>query len=354
MPLVSNTAANDFDRWLSQLLEEWIASRPGRGLRAGDGELSETSAQLYRDMWTVFSAHCGQLALHKRQGAQKDPLAQLTKADLQVLLEDPASKGRGTSSDHPWSERYAWRMLHLIDRILAFDAQRRGQPKNHAAHELLQEPPYRHANASHLDTAPELLTDGEVEQLINYLVSSSGVSETASSHRSSIQPRWKPARDAAVVATMLGAGLAPCDVQALQLGGVAIHDGPEPGVPWRLTVPADGLSPQHQAPLASWAGQLIAHWLSTRERMAVPGSYVFPSTLKGGGLSRMSCHRIAVNVLDAAGVPGGVPFRLRHTFAVRQLCLGHSEEVVGRWLGLVESKAMRRYVALATPGIGAS
>lgn len=342
---------NELNRKLSELLEEWLASRPGRGLRAGDGELSETSAQLYRDMWSVFSAHCAHLTLHRRGSGRKDPLAQLTKADLQLLLDDSSSKGRGTS-DHPWSERYAWRMLHLIDRILAFEAQRQGKPKNNAAHQLLQEPPYRHANASHLDAAPELLTDGDVEQLINYLLSSSGLVGAAGAHGLSMPSRWKPTRDAAVVATMLGAGLAPCDVQALQLGGVAIQDGPEPGIPWRLTVPADGLSPQHQAPLASWAGRLMSHWLITRERMAVPGSYVFPSTLKGGGLSRMSCHRIAVNVLDAAGIPGGVPFRLRHTFAVRQLSLGHSEEVVGRWLGLVESKAMRRYVTLATPATG--
>lgn len=345
--------AKDLTQELSGLLEEWLASRPGRGLRAGDGELSETSAQLYRDMWTVFVTRYCHLALHQRDSRSKDPLAQLTKADLQVLLDAPASKGRGTS-DQSWSERYAWRMLHLIDRLLAFDAQRQGKPKNNAAYQLLQEAPYRHANASHLDTAPELLTDGEVEQLINYLLSSSGLGQATSAHGLSTSSGWKPARDAAVVATMLGAGLAPSDVQALQLGGVAIHDGPVPGVPWRLTVPADGLSPQHQAPLASWAGQLMSHWLSTRERVAIPGSYVFPSTLKGGGLSRMSCHRIAVNVLDAAGISGGVPFRLRHTFAVRQLCLGHSEEVVGRWLGLVESKAMRRYVALATPGTGAS
>lgn len=336
------------------LFEEWLASRPGRGQRAGDGELSEASAQLYRDMWAVFCSHCGGLPKRARKSGHADILTTLNRADLQALLQEPvASKTKASNHEPAWSERYAWRMLHLIDRVLAFHAQRQGIPKNNCAHVLLQEAPYRHANASHLDAAPELLTDGDVERLIGHLRSSVGQGHNTAEHPAS-KARWKPARDAAVVAAMLGAGLAPGDVQVLQLNGLAIHEGPEPGIPWRLTVPADGLSPQHQSPLASWAGHLLAHWLTVREQMAVPGTYVFPSTLKGGGLSRMSCHRIAVNVLDAAGIPGGVPFRLRHTFAVRQLSLGHSEELVGRWLGLVESKAMRRYVAMATPIAGVS
>lgn len=339
---------------LITLFEEWLVSRPAKGLRAGDGELSEASAQLYRDMWVVFSSHCGDRMKRQRGKGPSDPLAQLTRDDLQSLLagSSPGSTKRDTETAQPWSERYAWRMLHLVDRVLAFHAQRLGIPKNNVAHQLLQEEPYRHANASHLDTPPELLTDGEVEQLISYLNSSSGcrTAEPTAPHTGAA--KWKPARDAAVVASMLGAGLAPCDVQALQLNGLAIQEGPEPGIPWRLTVPADGLSPQHQTPLASWAGHLMAHWLDIRQQMAIPGTHLFPSTLKGGGLSRMSCHRIAVGVLDAAGLPGGIPFRLRNTFAVRQLSLGHSEEVVGRWLGLVESKAMRRYVTLASPAKG--
>jgi len=352
MPLVSKDVSLHLDHPLNAIFEDWLASRPGRGLRAGDGELSDASAQLYRDMWAVFIAHCCSMPRHRKTGARQHPLGQLTRDDLQAMLDEPAARARG-AVEHPWSERYAWRMLHLIDRLMAFHAQRTGEPKNLAAHQLLQEPPYRYANASHLDGAPELLTDADVERLISFLKLSSGINDAPGVPNAN-KVRWKPARDAAIVASMLGAGLAPCDVQALPTHGMAIADGPEPGIPWRLTVPADGLSPQHQAPLASWAGHLMSHWLGIRERMAIPGSYVFPSTLKGGALSRMSCHRIAVSVLEAAGIPGGVPFRLRHTFAVRQLCLGHSEEVVGRWLGLVESKAMRRYVALATPGTGAS
>lgn len=343
---------NLLNKQLSDLFEEWLTSRPGRGLRAGDGELSETSAQLYRDMWSVFSTYCCSVFTATPGKGLHAPLDQLSRANLLSLLADPATGAR-RSSDHPWSERYAWRMLHLIDRVLTFHADRQGTPKNNAAHMLLQEPPYRHANAAHLDASPELLSDGEVEQLISYLRATSGVeAQLVTTERPAAKPRWKPVRDAAVVATMLGAGLAPGDVQTLQMSGLAIYEGPEPGIPWRLTVPPDGLSPQHQTPLASWAGHVIAQWLAMRERLSVPGAYVFPSTLKGNGLSRMSCHRIAVGILDAAGLPGGVPFRLRHTFAVRQLSLGHSEEMVGRWLGLVESKAMRRYVALATPGTG--
>jgi len=339
---------------LTGLFEDWLDSHPARGLRAGDGELSEASAQLYRDMWSVFAAHCARKTPRTRASARLHPLQAITQDDLHALLTPAAAKAiPGTSG---WSERYAWRMLHLIDRVLAFHAQREGSPKNNAAHALLQQPPYRHANASHLDAAPELLSDGDVERLIRFLSALSGTDHQAHASVATSQPTktpWKAARDAAVVGVMLGAGLAPGDVQALLMDGLAIHDGPQAGVPWRLTVPADGLSPQHQTPLASWAGHLLARWLLVRQQLGMAGAHVFTSTLKGSALSRMSCHRIAVNLLDAAGITGGVPFRLRHTFAVRQLALGHSEETVGRWLGLVESKAMRRYVVLAEPATGA-
>jgi len=330
------------------LFNSWLASRPARGLRQRDGRLAETSAQLYRDMWSVFAKHLaksanptstqGQDALSRLQG--------LTVAELEAFLRSTTPES-GEPNDF-WSQRYAWRMLHLIDRVLTFHNRQSKSSEISVAQTLLKSPPYCYANASSLDTPPELLSDGEVEQLVSFLQAQHSFA-TDSSNNLPHKTEWKRARDIAAVGLMLGAGLAPSDLQALLLVGIATTDGPIVGQPWRLTVSADGLSPQHQTPIAPWAGQLLARWLDVRRQRNIPGGLVFPSTLKGTALSRMSCHRCVVQLLSDAGISGGVPFRLRNTFAVRQLSLGHSEETVGRWLGLVESKAMRRYVALASP-----
>lgn len=322
---------------LQALFEAWLASRPGRGQRAGNGALSASSTQLYRDMWAVFIHHLiAQPAEHRiRQHNGGIDLTALTTGDLRDFLNSTAPSAREQGG---WTDRYTWRMLHLIDRVLVFHQRSDDRAARTAAAALLAEPPYRHANAAHHDLPPEVLSDSEVERLIAHL--------DRISHEAGAP--WKPVRDAAVVATMLGAGLGPADAQAMELDGIASHDGPTAGIPWRLTVPADGLSPQHQAPILPWAGAILARWLEVRRARGVPGTSLFPSTLKGAALSRMSCHRLVVGVLEDAGVAGGVPLRLRHTFAVRQLSLGHDEETVAQWLGLVETQAVRRYRPLAT------
>lgn len=290
-------------------------------------------------MWAVFAQHLiAQPTGHRtRQRDGSIDLVALDTGDLRKFLDHAAAENTG------WTDRYAWRMLHLIDRVLAFHQPKSVTTGQTPAAALLAEPRYRHANAAHHDVPPEILTDSEVERLIDHLDQVSGGPPATA------RPLpWKPVRDAAVVATMLGAGLGPADAQALTLDGIALHNGPTAGIPWRLTIPADGVSPQHQTPILPWAGTILARWLELRGRRDVPGASVFPSVLKGATLSRMSCHRLVVGVLARAGIAGGVPLRLRHTFAVQQLSLGHDEETVGRWLGLVESKAIRRYVPLTT------
>jgi site-specific recombinase XerD len=58
-------------------------------------------------------------------------------------------------------------------------------------------------------------------------------------------------------------------------------------------------------------------------------------------------------MMEEAGVDGGSPFRLRHTFAVRQLLNGHAEEEVARWMGYADTGPMKRYRhVLAAPAAG--
>jgi site-specific recombinase XerD len=75
------------------------------------------------------------------------------------------------------------------------------------------------------------------------------------------------------------------------------------------------------------------------------GQHGVPVTRAGKAWSDTACYRACKAVLAAAGMDpdaGGV-FKLRHTFALRQLAKGKSEAEVARWLGLLDVSGMARY-----------
>ncbi len=340
-PLFPSIEAEDLRTELLALFERWLASKPGRS-RQKVHALANESAHVYRDMWGAFASFCIPLDEEGLHYVRVNPLQGVRREQMQLFLSlpnpGPRAPGRGRVRNDALALRYAWRMLHLIDRVLTFHRIRKKEKSAGptAAAALLLEAPYRYANSAALNPETEILSDGELRRLMALLTA-------PLPSNSSPRGEWRLVRDRALVALMLGAGLGPGDAQGLLLDGLALEDGPVPGVPWRLTVPADGLSPEHQTPVAQWAGELLARWLALRTAKAIAGDFVFPSTLSGKQLSRPAVHSAAVSVLEAAEVMGGAPFRLRHTFAVRQLTKGYSEEQVGAWMGMVELRTMQRY-----------
>jgi integrase len=114
--------------------------------------------------------------------------------------------------------------------------------------------------------------------------------------------------------------------------------------PWKVSVPGDGNSAARETPIASWAGELLQHWLAVRAEARIAGNYLFPSTRTGKQWHKDSQYMCARRVLEEAGIDAseGGSFRLRHTFALRQLRRGFEPEEVARWLG-VEPQVMERY-----------
>mgnify|MGYP001136806569 CR=1 FL=1 len=96
--------------------------------------------------------------------------------------------------------------------------------------------------------------------------------------------------------------------------------------------------------MAPWAAELLRYWLTVRAEAGIPGPYLFPSTRGGKQWQRASQYACATRVLEDAGVDSreGGSFRLRHTFALRQLRRGTPPDQVARWLG-IEPKKMKRY-----------
>ena len=158
--------------------------------------------------------------------------------------------------------------------------------------------------------------------------------------------QWQDVRNRASVGLMLGAGLTPGEVRALRLDDAVVDGGRLNGVPWKLRVAGNGNAPARETPVAPWAGQLLRLWLDVRSEQGVPGPMVFPSTKSTGKpWGKVAQYLAAREVLEAGGIDDveGGSFKLRHTFALRQLKRGRAPEEVARWLGVSDPAVMARY-----------
>ena len=300
-------------------LEDWLAA----GGQAGRLQ-RESSSDVYEHMWTALAAW----AVGGGIG-----LASLSTADLSAYL---ASRGGAEEL----TARYALRLLRLVDGVLSHHAMGSGFPVNRAAAELIaSRPDLRYANSPDADPLLDFLPAGEAKLLVTYL-------SAVRPGRSALGQTWKVVRNRASVALMLGAGLTPGEVRVLKLSNVVVDAGRTKDVPWKLRVPGNGNAPARETPVAAWAGQLLRYWLAVRAEQGIPGSMLFASTKSTGKpRGKVAQYNAAREVFEACGIDGveGGSFRLRHTFALRQLRRGKAAEEVARWLGVSDPAVMARY-----------
>lgn len=111
-------------------------------------------------------------------------------------------------------------------------------------------------------------------------------------------------------------------------------------------MPASRSVSARETPIASWAGQLLQHWLVVRTQEGILGTNLLPSTRTGKPWAHVPQYEATRLVMRESGLDAslekGGSFRLRHTFALRQLRRGQAEEVVAAWLG-VDVSEMARY-----------
>ncbi|MGO4396248.1 tyrosine-type recombinase/integrase [Variovorax sp. M-6] len=320
-----------FDRWLGD-------QRASRSLR------QPASVEVYRDMWGAFTAWC----------LSRSPTVTLASLDLQDLQAFQAARFGRKSSDLSLSPRHALRLLRLIDRVLRHHAaQTNGLPNTAASDWLASHPEVRYAESAHSDPLPEFLSVAEAKHLITFLSNARprpGLSDARRGNHAAFT--WQELRNRTAVALQLGGGLTPGDVRALTLASPVSRGGRVRDRPWKVAVPGDGNSSAREAPIAPWAGELLQHWLQIRAEAKIPGDYLFPSTRTGKQWHKESHYKCAKQVLEEAGIDSseGGSFRLRHTFALRQLRRGFEPDVVANWLG-VEPGEMERYKRVVTAPI---
>lgn len=306
--------------WL-EAFEAW------RRAREADGTMREASSvAVYRSMWGALAAWCVARGLS---------MAALRPEDLQAYL---LSRGR----DDELTPRHAWRLLTLVDAVIGHGARRLGRPCPGAARVLLESTPaWRYANAADRTPLPEHLQAGEARRLVAWLLDPGAAASPAGAAPSA----WQSLRNRTAVALQLGAGLTPGDVRAATADGVVSAGARHAGLPWKLRLPAHGGTPAREAPIAPWAGRLLRRWMDTRQQLGIAGTSLFPATRAGRPWGKVAQYNAARAVLEAAGMsdPEGGSFRLRHTFALRQLRRGAAPEQVAAWMGLADTAALARY-----------
>ncbi len=331
-PVPSPVTAPSSRHWTSfrQAFDAWLADQQNAGVLRRPG-----AHEVYQAMWDSFATWC----------LSQSPPVTIRNLHLQDLQAFQAARYGRKSSDQSLSPRYALRLSRLIERVLGHHASRTASRPNRAPGDWIRaNPTVRYAEAGREDPPPEVLSPAEARQLVAYLSEARPRPGRATAALDALP--WQDLRNRASVALQLGAGLAPGDVRALTLAS-PVRNGVGPQArPWLLRVPANGTVRARETPIAPWAAELLHHWLEVRSAARIAGDFLFPSTRTGKPWLADSQYQCARKVLDAAGIgqrPGaGGSYRLRHTFAVRQLRRGTSPDLLARWLG-VEPVEMKRY-----------
>ncbi len=314
----------EVDAW-AQVFDSWVAAMRAEGRLRRD-----SSVAVYRAMWQALGAWC----------VARDPAIGPSQLDTRTLLDYAAARESRLAGGAAWTPRYRWRLFNLVDRIERHRAAADGAAAGGAARRLIvQDPLLRRANADAAQMLPDFLAPDEARRLVALLAAIRRPQADALSHGD-----WQRWRNRAAVALQLGGGLTPGEVRALKLGHV--FRAGSPSLPQRVRVPALAGTPAHETLLASWAAKMLQAWLDLRRALAIPGDWVFVSTRKGRPWGKVAQYEAARSVLAEAGIANareGGSFRLRHTFALRQLKRGHPPQQVAQWLGVVDPTVIERY-----------
>ena len=92
-------------------------------------------------------------------------------------------------------------------------------------------------------------------------------------------------------------------------------------------------------------GAAIAGWLTVRAEQGIAGEIVFQATRSGKVWGKTASFNAFGAVLAGAKIKDltGGSYKLRHTFALRQLADGRSATEVAHWLGVKDPAVMQRY-----------
>lgn len=308
----------------------------------GKQRLTRSSVMGYAMLWRVFLDWLDKAAPERTIERLDYPLVRAFALSRNIGKHDPVNVD-------PSRSRYVWRLLRLIEQVVEEHTRAHHLPRNDCVATAVDRLGLRLANADEFAARPQVCSNAESAAIIEYVSGSRPRAGRAA--RASAVTSWMEVRDCAAVAVHLGAGLTPAEVRRLRVqdvaGRLARRGAQTISEPWRITVQAAAACPEHDTPIASWASQVLGHWLQVRETVSLPGRLAFPGDARGGAWTKDDHYDGVRRVLRAAGLGdealAGGSFRLRHTFAKRQLRRHHPREEVARWLGIKNPERLAVY-----------
>lgn len=273
----------------------WLAQQRILGTR----EFRRSSVETYTAMFSVW---------HQHLEAKRVDLVEATAADAASFF--------AVSERTAVSRR---RYLQLLDRVYDHLAQCGRAGANPMQDELSLERVLDRA-------APVFLAEDQQATLVAYLAS---------------QPGWKGARDRALAALLLGAGLRANEVAAQAVQDVTID--------YVVKIRPTSVHRPHESlivPDGPWRAWFDA-WAQVRTDTQIPGVLAVPSTLKGKAVDPSTIFRRVKTWLNDAGIEAEQegPNLLRSTFARNALACGrYTVEQVAEFMGHEDSRATARHL----------
>ncbi|SPA52121.1 tyrosine-type recombinase/integrase [Cupriavidus taiwanensis] len=177
------------------------------------------------------------------------------------------------------------------------------------------------------------LLPGERDLLVARILGPAGAPADTGAAASPTQ--WKRARDAALLAVLLGGGLKVAEARALRTDVIA--DGAPGRMALRMVRPDNGRA--YTVPLFPLAHAPLRAWLALREASGTLGSLVFPAMPTGRPMHAASVYRRVEILLEEAGVLAGrseraSPQTLRNTCAAMHFEAGTGPAEVAQCLGM--------------------
>ncbi|MGY2491601.1 tyrosine-type recombinase/integrase [Cupriavidus sp. CP313] len=224
------------------------------------------------------------------------------------------------------SHRY--RYTRLIERVFHHLARLREGMHNPASQAV-------RAHLAEGENDPTaFLLPGERDLLVARILGPAGM-PAGDTHTAASPTQWKRARDAALLAVLLGGGLKVAEARALRVDAI------EAGAPGRMAlrmVRADN-GRAYTVPLFSLAHAPLRAWLALREASGTLGGLVFPAMPAGRPMHAASVYRRVEILLDEAGVLAGrseraSPQTLRNTCAAMHFEAGTAPAEVAQCLGM--------------------
>lgn len=296
--------------WLDKpvvAFDTWLAGKKGRGGGASHG-IKVSSVKVYRVQWGAFLRFLSKASVRR--------LEDVTEAHVSGFLASLMNENQNQRA----------RIRSLIERALAdILAERSAVGKVNPAVLSLLAPsePWHHARKNR---PTSFLGEAQAQALIAYL--------EAPVMLPTLSARWREARDRALVAVFLGAGLKV--VESLRLTINCVTDDYQ----W-LNVQRDTSQFSHRTQLMAFAQPLLAHWLTLRAQTATPGERVFPADVDGRPMHAVTALRATNAIVARCGLTRTrdertSPQTLRNTYGAHMLARGETDLALCASLGFTE------------------